>query len=93
MTQSEQGEGAFKVHKNQSWQLSKPLLIVFYATQNIELIPALHQEKLEEGRKTGVREGKWQQKEARTWKWHCALCKSSDIKFGSNLVQAAGSRF
>lgn len=32
-----QVEGAFKVHKNQSWQLSKPLLIVLCAMQNVEL--------------------------------------------------------
>lgn len=40
-----QGEGTFKVHENQSWQLSKPLLIVLCVMQNVEeSISALYQE-------------------------------------------------
>lgn len=54
----EKGEGTFKVCENQSWQLSKPLLIVLCAMQNVEeLIPALYQEgELGEGGKAGTRE-------------------------------------
>lgn len=65
------------------------------ATQNVELIPALYQEELGEGGKTGVRErpeksGSRRKQELES---DTAVCKSSDIKFGSNLVQAAGRRF
>lgn len=54
----QKGEGTFKVCENQSWQLSKHLLIVLCAMQNVEeLIPALYQEgELGEGGKAGTRE-------------------------------------
>lgn len=52
-----QAEGAFKVHKNQSWQLSKPLIDCALCHAKCRTEPALyHQEEWGEAGKTGVRE-------------------------------------
>lgn len=82
--------------KNQSWQLSKPVLIMLCIMQNAEwLRVALYQEG-----QLGKKRQEWDKDQeakvaevSKAWKWYSVVCKSPDIKYESNLVQTAGRRF